>query len=112
LEERERERERESFRSLNAQGVRGGGTTARPFYRGAKGRAYPTDRKKKSEKQLSLFFFSIVLFNSFLNFEFLKNAKDEKSNMLWTRRKIKWWIFGERENKKMQMVEERRKNQI
>jgi hypothetical protein len=40
----------------------------------------------------------------------LKNAKDEKSNMLWTRRKIKWWIFGERENKKMQMVEERRKN--
>jgi hypothetical protein len=27
----------------------------------------------------------------------LKNVKDEKSNMLWKRRKIKWWIFGEGE---------------
>jgi hypothetical protein len=32
--------------------------------------------------------------------------------MLWKRRKLKWQIFGEGENKKMQMVEERRKNQI
>jgi hypothetical protein len=32
--------------------------------------------------------------------------------MLWKRRKTKWWIFGEGENKKMQMVEERQKNQI
>jgi hypothetical protein len=30
----------------------------------------------------------------------LKNAEDEKSNMLWKRRKIKWWIFGEGENRK------------
>jgi hypothetical protein len=34
-----RKKERESFRSLNAQGVRGGGTPGRPFYRGAKERA-------------------------------------------------------------------------
>jgi hypothetical protein len=32
-----------------------------------------------------------------LLFGFLKNAKDEKSNMLWKRRILKWWIFGERE---------------
>jgi hypothetical protein len=30
----------------------------------------------------------------------LKNAKDEKSNMLQERRKIEWWIFGEGENRK------------
>jgi hypothetical protein len=28
------------------------------------------------------------------------NAKDEKLNMLWKRRKIKWQIFGEGENQK------------
>jgi hypothetical protein len=28
----------------------------------------------------------------------LKNARDEKSNMLLKRRKMKWWIFGEGEN--------------
>jgi hypothetical protein len=42
----------------------------------------------------------------------LKNAKDEKSNMLWTRRKIKWWIFGERENKKCKWWKKGEKNQI
>jgi hypothetical protein len=31
-------KERESFKSLNAEGVRGGGTPGQPFYRGAKGR--------------------------------------------------------------------------
>jgi hypothetical protein len=31
--------------------------------------AYPTRRKQQSETQLSLFFFSKVLFNSFWNFE-------------------------------------------
>jgi hypothetical protein len=30
----------------------------------------------------------------------LKNAKDEKSNMLWKRMKIKWHIFGEGGNRK------------
>jgi hypothetical protein len=30
-------KERESFRSLNGQGMRGGGTPGRPFYRGPKG---------------------------------------------------------------------------
>jgi hypothetical protein len=30
----------------------------------------------------------------------LKHAKDEKSNMLWKKRKIKWQIFGEGENRK------------
>jgi hypothetical protein len=30
----------------------------------------------------------------------LKNAKDAKSNMLWKRINIKWWIFGEGENQK------------
>jgi hypothetical protein len=30
----------------------------------------------------------------------LKNAKDEKENMLWKRRKIKWRFFGEGENQK------------
>jgi hypothetical protein len=68
----------------------------------------------ESEKVKNNFPFSFfkVLFNSFWNFGFLKNAKDEKSNMLWKKRKIKWRIFGEGENKKMQMVEERLKNQI
>jgi hypothetical protein len=50
-------------------------------------------RKQKSENQLSLFFFSKVVFNSFWNFRFLKNAKDEKSNMLWKSIKTKLWIF-------------------
>jgi hypothetical protein len=36
--------------------------------------------------------------------------KMKKSNMLWKRRKIKWWIFREGENQKMEMVEERQKN--
>jgi hypothetical protein len=30
----------------------------------------------------------------------LKNAKVEKSNMLWKRGKIKWWIFGREKIKK------------
>jgi hypothetical protein len=51
-----KEREGE-FQSLNAQGMRGGGTPSQSFYSGAKGRAYPTNQKKKSEKQISLFFF-------------------------------------------------------
>jgi hypothetical protein len=42
----------------------------------------------------------------------LKNTEDEKSNMLWKRRKIKWWIFGEGENRKNVNVEERWKKQI
>jgi hypothetical protein len=58
------------------------------------------------------FSFSNVLFNSFRNFRFSKNEKDEKLNMLWKRRKIKWWIFLEGENRRMQMVEERQKKQI
>jgi hypothetical protein len=35
-----------------------------------------------------------------LEFWIFLNAKDEKLNMLWKRRKIKWQIFGEGENKK------------
>jgi hypothetical protein len=50
--------------------------------------------------QLSLFFFSKVLFISFWKFGFLKNAKDGKLNMLRKRRKLKWQIFGEGENQK------------
>jgi hypothetical protein len=46
-----------------------------------------------------------------LEFWILKNAKDKKSNILWKRRKING-RFLEGENKKMQMVEERQKNQI
>jgi hypothetical protein len=65
--------------------------------------------KAKKWKATFVFFFFKVLFNSFWNFGFLKNARDEKSNMLWKRRKIKWWTFGEGENRKMQMMEERRK---
>jgi hypothetical protein len=53
LEEREGE-----FRSLNVHGMRGGGTPGWPICRGAKGQAYPTGQKKKSEKQISLFLFS------------------------------------------------------
>jgi hypothetical protein len=41
-----------------------------------------------------------MFFNSFWNFDFLKNAKDEKSNMLWKSKKIKWRIFGKGENRK------------
>jgi hypothetical protein len=60
--------------------------------------AYPTGEKQKSEKQLSLFFFPkfFLIFLGILHF--FENAKDEKSNMLWKRRKIKWQIFGEGEN--------------
>jgi hypothetical protein len=42
----------------------------------------------------------------------LKNGKDEKSNMLWKRRKIKWWIFEEGENQKNANGRRRWKNQI
>jgi hypothetical protein len=45
-------KERESFRSLNAQGMRGGGTPR---------------QKQKSEKQLSIFFFP-KFFLTFLEF--------------------------------------------
>jgi hypothetical protein len=57
------------------------------------------DRKKKWKTTFP-FLFSKVLFTSFWNFRFLKNAKDEKENMLWKRRKIKWRFFGEGENQK------------
>jgi hypothetical protein len=77
--------------------MRGGGTSGWPFYRGPKGQAYPTGRKQKCEKQLSLFFFSKVLFNSFWNFGFLKMQKikikyaveKEKNKMVdfWSGRK-------------------------
>jgi hypothetical protein len=35
-------KEMKSFRSLNAQGIRGGGTPSHPFYRGVKWRACNT----------------------------------------------------------------------
>jgi hypothetical protein len=54
--------------------------------------------KSKKVKSNFPFSFSKVLFNSFWDFGLLENAKDEQSNMLWKRRKIKWWIFGEGEN--------------
>jgi hypothetical protein len=38
--------------------------------------------------------FFLILFGIL---DFLKNAKVEKSNLLWKRRKIKWQIFGEGE---------------
>jgi hypothetical protein len=41
---------RENFRSLNAQGMRGGGTPSRPFYREPKGGFIPPAESKKSEK--------------------------------------------------------------
>jgi hypothetical protein len=41
----------------------------------------------------------------------LRNAKDEQIKYTVEKEK-KWWIFGEGENQKMQMVEEKWKNQI
>jgi hypothetical protein len=49
--------------------------------------------ESKKVKSNFPFSFSKVLFNSFWDFGLLENAKDEQSNMLWKRRKIKWWIF-------------------
>jgi hypothetical protein len=39
--------------------------------------------------------------------DFLKKCKRSKIKYVVKRRKIKWWIFEEGENQKMQMVEER-----
>jgi hypothetical protein len=72
--------------------------------------AYTSGRKQKIESNFP-FSFSIVLFNSFWNFGFLRNAKDEQIKYTVEKEK-KWWIFGEGENRKMQMVEEKWKNQI
>jgi hypothetical protein len=55
--------------------MRGGGTPGRPFYKGAKGQAYPTDRKQKSEKQLSLFFFPKFFLILYGIFDFFKMQK-------------------------------------
>jgi hypothetical protein len=46
----------------------------------------PPVESKKSEKQLSLLFFPMFFL---IFFGILKNAKDEKLNMPWKRRKIK-----------------------
>jgi hypothetical protein len=54
--------------------------------------------KAKKWKATFPFLFSKVLLISFWNFGFFKNAKDEKSNLLWKRRNIKWRIFGEGDN--------------
>jgi hypothetical protein len=67
----------------------------------------PLAKSKKVQSNFPFSFFQCSFYLFFWNFRFLKNAKDEKSNLLWKRRKIKWRIFGEGENKKMQMVEER-----
>jgi hypothetical protein len=44
--------------------------------------AYPIGGKQKSEKDLSLFFFPKLFLILFGILDFLKNAKDEKTNML------------------------------
>jgi hypothetical protein len=69
----------------------------------------PLVESKKVKSNFPFSFFSKVLFISFWKFGFLKNAKDGKLNMPRKRRKLKWQIFGEGENQKMQMVEERQK---
>jgi hypothetical protein len=46
----------------------------------------PPAKSKKVKNNFPFSFFSKVLFNFF---GILKNAKDEKSNMLWKRRKVK-----------------------
>jgi hypothetical protein len=70
-----------------------------PFIAEPKGGLSHRPKAKKWKTTFPVLFFK-VLFNNFWNFGILKNAKDEKSNLLWKRWKIKWQIFGEGENKK------------
>jgi hypothetical protein len=57
----------------------------------------PKAKNVKSNFPFS-FFQSSFLF--YLEFWIFVKCKDEKSKMLWKRRNIKWWIFGEGENRK------------